>query len=154
PAPRTGAEGDEPDGPETRLHRIYSGRTFRFCFTNQQMAAAVTDFLWTQEDLRPDGDPFHVVAWRDDSYSEDLLDGFFLALGQMAARESAADWAATASLAGPAPAGVGPALGALARGTPVGTDFRLTRPTIPQRVPSSVGSFQTPNKYEYEAAKN
>jgi hypothetical protein len=38
------------------LMRVYSGRTFRFCFTNRQMARAVIDFVWRQPELRPQGD--------------------------------------------------------------------------------------------------
>src|SRR5262249_41855670 len=35
---------------------------FRFCFTNQQMAESVADFLATQPDLRPSGDPLPSLA--------------------------------------------------------------------------------------------
>jgi hypothetical protein len=44
------------------LIKVYPGRSFRFCFTNQQMAQAVVDFLWTQPDLRPQGDPQLALA--------------------------------------------------------------------------------------------
>jgi len=37
------------------LMRVYPGRTFRFCFTNRQMARAVIDFVWRQPELRPQG---------------------------------------------------------------------------------------------------
>ena len=33
-------------------------------------------FLRTQDDLRPDAGPVHMVQWDDDSYSRDLTDGF------------------------------------------------------------------------------
>src|SRR5262245_53269606 len=55
---------------------IYEGRTYRFCFTNRQMASAVTHFIWTQPDLRPDGYPTYRVQWMDDSYSRDLFNGY------------------------------------------------------------------------------
>src|SRR5262249_10560320 len=45
-----GAEYQEFD-----LMRVYPGRTFRFCFTNQQLARAVVDFVWRQPELRPHG---------------------------------------------------------------------------------------------------
>jgi hypothetical protein len=35
------------------LMAIYPGRSYRFCFTNSQMAEAIWDFVWTQDDLRP-----------------------------------------------------------------------------------------------------
>jgi hypothetical protein len=41
---------------EFDLMRVYAGRTFRFCFTNRQMARAVVDFVWRQPELRPQGD--------------------------------------------------------------------------------------------------
>jgi hypothetical protein len=35
------------------LMEIYPGSSYRFCFTNSQMAEAIWDFIWTQDDLRP-----------------------------------------------------------------------------------------------------
>ncbi len=61
------------DVPLNELHR---DRTFRFCFTNQQMAAAVTAFVATREELRPDTGPFYVAQWEDDAYSRDLTGRF------------------------------------------------------------------------------
>lgn len=40
---------------EQPLVEIYPGRTFRFCFTNSQMAAALRSFIWEQPQLRPQG---------------------------------------------------------------------------------------------------
>src|SRR6185437_14696668 len=60
-----------------RLTHLYPGRTFRFCFTNRQMATAVTDFIWWQQDLRPDSDPVYMTQWDDDSYSRDLVSAFW-----------------------------------------------------------------------------
>src|SRR5262249_61875524 len=74
------AEPGEPGEAGVGLNRLYPGRTFRFCFTNRQMAAAVTSFLWDRDDLRPDADPVHMVRWADDTYSGDLLEGFWQAL--------------------------------------------------------------------------
>jgi hypothetical protein len=72
---------DDPSGAQNLdLTRVYPDRTFRFCFTNMQMAAAVMRFLATQDDLRPDPNPVHMVQWDDDSYSHDLTDGFRAAL--------------------------------------------------------------------------
>ena len=74
----------DPDAPggsaSVELTRVYPQRTFRFCFTNKQMARAVMDFVMSQDDLRPDVNPVHMVQWDDDSYSHDLTDGFREAL--------------------------------------------------------------------------
>lgn len=56
----------QPDPP--KLTAIYAGRTFRFCFQNSQMAEAIVDFVWSQPDLRPHGDPSRIarragVSW-------------------------------------------------------------------------------------------
>jgi hypothetical protein len=58
------------------LMEIYPGRSFRFCFTNKQMAKAVADFIWSRDDLRPDREPHYLVFWKDDPYSEDFFDHF------------------------------------------------------------------------------
>jgi hypothetical protein len=71
------------------LMRLYPGRTFRFCFTNKQMATAVSNFIWSRDDLRPDRDPVYMARWSDDSYSRDLIDGFRGALRQMMAQDIA-----------------------------------------------------------------
>jgi hypothetical protein len=57
------AEERGPGGPAaTLLMDVYRNRSFRFCFTNRQMAQAVVDFLWSQPDLRPIGNPFPALA--------------------------------------------------------------------------------------------
>jgi hypothetical protein len=66
----------KPDGSGQPLTGIYPGRTYRFCFTNRQMAAAVTDFIWTHDELRPDAEPVYTVFWEDDAYSMDLNESF------------------------------------------------------------------------------
>jgi hypothetical protein len=48
--------GDAVPFPES-LMTLYPGGTYRFCFTNSQMAEAIWDFVWTQEDLRPATNP-------------------------------------------------------------------------------------------------
>ncbi|HTU93573.1 MAG TPA: hypothetical protein VMF69_26065 [Gemmataceae bacterium] len=72
-----------------KLTQLYPGRTFRFCFTNKQMAAAVSNFIWLRDDLRPTRDPVYMAMWNDDSYSRDLIDGFRGALRQLVARDLA-----------------------------------------------------------------
>ncbi|MCS6851522.1 MAG: hypothetical protein NZ700_10195 [Gemmataceae bacterium] len=90
--------------PWHNLMDIYPGRTFRFCFTNSQMAEAVSDFLWGRPELRPHGclsaslgavgqaagDAWGVAGWLvtgahalivsaqwlDDPYSIDLAERF------------------------------------------------------------------------------
>ncbi|MER3415177.1 MAG: hypothetical protein C4297_03065 [Gemmataceae bacterium] len=88
-------------GDPVDLMSIYPGRTFRFCFTNQQMAQALFDLMWDRPKYRPHGpltagigslgafsagDLFgclallhlaigyrvYVVAWEDDPYSLDF----------------------------------------------------------------------------------
>jgi hypothetical protein len=75
-------EGEYTDA-DPRLIDIYKGRTFRFCFTNRQMAAAISQFIWSRPDLRPDADPYYAVKWDDDFYSRDLIDGFRLAMNEL-----------------------------------------------------------------------
>lgn len=73
---------DDDDLAGRRLIDIYAGRSFRFCFTNRQMADAVIDYVWRTPDLRPgppaDGRPPKVlsVVWKDDPFSTDLYQRF------------------------------------------------------------------------------
>jgi hypothetical protein len=71
---------DEPEtGKKVRMLSLYPGRTFRGCFTNEAMAEAVVDFVWSSDEFRPTGRPdarAHVIAWQDDPYSVDLADEF------------------------------------------------------------------------------
>lgn len=49
-------EADDDSGPlgsHRSLLSVYPDRTFRFCFTNRQMADSVLDFVWDNTDLRP-----------------------------------------------------------------------------------------------------
>jgi hypothetical protein len=63
--------------PLTGLH---SGRTFRFCFTNPQMADDVTQFVQERDELRPNAGPAYVAMWEDDAFSTDLTGHFLHAL--------------------------------------------------------------------------
>jgi hypothetical protein len=45
------------DQSVTSLMSIYPERSFRFCFTNNQMAEAVRDLVWNHPFLRPTGGP-------------------------------------------------------------------------------------------------
>lgn len=64
------------DGSKAELMRLYSGRTFRFCFTDRQIAQGLVDFVWRQPKLRPDVGPVYLIHWQDDPYSDDLFDRF------------------------------------------------------------------------------
>ncbi len=160
-AARSSGEGD---AAETRagvkLTRLYPGRTFRFCFTNRQMATAVSDFIWSRDDLRPDKDPVYMAMWNDDSYSRDLIDGFWRALRQVVAQDLANQWAWTISqLAG---GGWPPTLGGgifPVQRLPLyperpssASSFRLEIPPTPHVIDSSVGPYATPNPYEAKVA--
>lgn len=64
---------------------LYDDRTFRFCFTNRQMAEAVVRFVFDgpEAGLRPPPNarvPVVTVSWGDDQYSMDLRDQFTTAL--------------------------------------------------------------------------
>jgi hypothetical protein len=98
------------------LMEVYSGRSFRFCFTNRQMARAVTDFIWSQDDLRPDSQPIYLTSWKDDPYSEDLYDEFRHLLDPEALADEHAPTVFAASTIGlmSAPQNQGPLLAAAA----------------------------------------
>ena len=96
----------------TPLISVYD-RAFRFCFTNRQMADAVTDFVLSDPTLRPgriappddaavaalsgpawaamsghppEPVPAFAIEWRDDPYSTDLSDRFRQALLEQSRR--------------------------------------------------------------------
>ena len=146
----TTATSDEVRGPDDHLvslNGLYPGRTFRFCFTNRQMAEAVTDFLWSQDELRPDADPVYVTYWEDDPYSANLTGRFMEALRAPAVRAAVQDWAWPA---GAAATGAMPIeLAAVHRG-----QFRLSSLAVTERIPFSVGTFQRPNRWEAAAAED
>lgn len=74
----TTATADEVEhgGQRVNLMSLHPGRSFRFCFTNQQMAGALLQFLWREPSLRPTRGPAFLLAWRDDPYSLDLIGQF------------------------------------------------------------------------------
>ncbi len=123
-----------PDSHKVDLTSVYprrtfrSRRTFRFCFSNVQMAAAVLSFLRYTDDLQPDVNSVHMVQWDDDAYSRDLTDGFLEVLRRP--RLAADNDAPGCGAAGPSPSPAAPVL------------------VNPERIASSVGSFLTPNHYE------
>lgn len=148
-----------------RLTDLYPRRTFRFCFTNRQMATAVTDFIWWQPDLRPDRDPVYMTQWDDDSYSRDLVGAFWDALRLLTAKSMANEWAWGASSAA---SGIWPPLYPFGGGifpadrlppNPLdpassGSVFCLAVPPTPQVIDSSVGGYETPNRYESKVARD
>jgi hypothetical protein len=99
--------------PMRNLTEVYRGRSFRFCFTNRQMADAVLDYVWETPGLRPETfaatapaaaasglavcpggkwvgvEKPHVfsVYWQDDPFSTDLHEQFKLSL-----RRKLGDW--------------------------------------------------------------
>src|SRR5262249_30596848 len=128
------------------LLNVYPERSFRFCFTNRQMADALVDFLWSQDELRPlrpaplgpsavggatamllaDERPtITALEWGDDPYSVDLAAQFREAL------EPGDD------------AGISP-----------WQRRHEPRPLIQhQKIDSSVGGFQRPNKWEAQVVE-
>jgi hypothetical protein len=145
-----------------RLTYLYPGRTFRFCFTNRQMALAVTDFVWNQQDLRPDRDPVYVTQWDDDSYSRDLVGAFGEALRAVLAESMANQfaWLATTPVAGSWPPFAGGGIFPVDRlpeapwRPQTASEFYLSIPPTPQVIDSSVGSYDTPNRYEAKVARD
>jgi hypothetical protein len=133
------------------LTQIYAGRTFRFCFTNRQMAEAVTHFLWTTDALRPDPEPIYTVSYDDDAYSKDLTDKFGMALIQASRwraeiRSAAAQWGWLAAAS---------ATGTVPLDSPALADLHLEKTDVlvqPQNIPSSVGMFDQPSEMEARAA--
>jgi hypothetical protein len=140
------AEGDA-DAGKIELTRLYPRRTFRYCFTNRQMAAAIMQFIWQDPNLHPDSRPIYTVRWGDDSYSLDLIDGFLEALQKrFLAWSLAREWAWTAGCVGQGAPPFALAGGLLPRRN---TDEL----SAPQYVVSSVGTFATPNRFEAQAAR-
>jgi hypothetical protein len=135
--------------PQVPLVALYGGRTFRFCFSNRQMGEAVSHFIWSKKELRPDSFPAYLAVWQDDAYSSDLVDGFANALQpyhfRAAVTAAAGDW------------GMLIGSGAL-RGFPLGA---LATEVVRERqlpftayIPWSVGGFDRPNRYEAEWARD
>jgi hypothetical protein len=145
------------DGRPRKLTDLYAGRTLRYCFTNRQMAEAVTDFIWQRDDLRPDAEPVYMVEWEDDPYSVDLCDRFReVLLGDdgaggilgraHAARAAAQAWALAAggsTLGGFVPTLDWPSLWAR----------DLYPGPSSARIHYSIGDFSQPNPEEAKAAE-
>ncbi len=82
---------DDPSPTPRRVVDLYPGKTFRFCFTNGQMAEAVIDFtlsqprwkLDTTDPAKPDRLPVMTATWTDDRYSVDLQERFSEAVEAM-----------------------------------------------------------------------
>jgi hypothetical protein len=158
--------------PDVPLTQLYPARTFRFCFTNSQMALAVSTFIWSNYDLRPDSDPAYMVKWDDDSYSRDLIGAFGDALHLLMAKSMATQWAwLSGSIANglcpPFYSGVifptdrlppnptyEPDPAAPYNDADWGSLFCLSPPPVLQVIDSSVGSYDTPNRYEVKAARD
>jgi hypothetical protein len=140
---------EQPAGRVLALPSIYAGRTFRFCFTNPQMAATVTDFIWSQGDLRPDSEPVYYVYWEDDAYSKDLKLSFTEAIQQPAlssgALAVARDWC---WLYGSMASGGFP----LNLATLRGSQFRFGNLTPEPNLISSLGTFDRPSPEDERAA--
>lgn len=162
-----GTRGEKEDpsslAPQVPLTRLYPDRTFRFCFTNRQMAIAVTDFIWWQTDLRPDSDPVYMAQWDDDSYSRDLIGAFWEALHLLVAKSAANEWAWWSAYAAgvlgqyPFQFGIFPADRLPWEHSPnieQGSQFYLAVPPTPQIIDSSVGGYATPNRYEAKVASD
>lgn len=129
---------------DVALNELHRDRTFRFCFTNQQMAGAVTEFVWGREELRPDADPVYVAEWADDAYSVDLTGRFCQAQARpRAARDVGREWAwaAGAPATGAFPLDLAALFGDTAR-----------NPTA-EIIDYSVGGFDQPNRWEAPAVK-
>jgi hypothetical protein len=127
------------------LTSLYPGRTYRFGFTNKQMAEALTRFLYCQDGLRPDADPVYMTFWEDDRYSLDLTEQLLAALSRpVEMRAAARDWAwAAGRVTGAFPLDLS---GAYWR--------RLATWPPSEPICCSVGSFSQPNRWEADAARN
>ena len=139
------------------LMQLYPGRTFRFCYPNRQMAEAVTDFIWSQADLRPDGLPIYCTRWTDDPYSEDLFEEFRAILEPEGPFGQRLQKAQLTKMLGRQWAWLGGWAGA--GGVPPGLDLEGLRGADARqdtfwslRIPYSVGSYFRPNHWEEEAA--
>jgi hypothetical protein len=144
------------------LTEIYPGRTFRFCFTNGQMAEAVTEFIWSQDDLRPDALPVYVTRWEDDPYSGDLSEEFCRVLrppdGRFGRRLEASQGAAALArfwgwFAGQNASGAISPHASGAGGFCAGEAGRGPfTPLVNLSILYSVGGYHRPNHWEEEAA--
>ena len=128
------------------LTDLYPGRTYRFCFSTRQMATAVTRFVWSRPDLRPEGDPAYLVQWTDDSYSQDLFRGYMRVLPHRAADNFIQQW-------GWVTGAVGLGLSPMALAGWQSSGFRHEG-AVQLDIDSSVGSFNSPNPYEAKVVRD
>jgi hypothetical protein len=132
---------DPDQSDDVPLNSIHDKRTFRFCFTNRQMAQSVTDFIWKRDELRPDSDPFYVAMWRDDPYSLDLTGRFSEVLRQpLAARSVGREWGHVTSFT---------ATGTL----PFDLHGQYTEP-VGEYIDYTVGLYDQPNRLEARVAQH
>lgn len=135
-----------------KLTDLYEGRTFRCCYQNSQMAEAVTDFVWSQPDLRPHAEPAG-AANRAARWGAVVLGAGCNPLRLVAALSACppllpAPVFAVGWLDDPYSSDLRDrfqtALGAPARGPTMITSYNI---------PFSVGDYNEPNRYEAEAVK-
>ena len=144
------------DGQTVALNEIYALRTFRFCFTNRQMATAVTRFAWQQDELRPDHGMANLVCWEDDAYSRDLIRGFWRAM-QIVGVSSTPDeraWTLGCLLRGAGPPDIASLLAPyqpLDADSAPGLALHIA-PAWPMQIDSSVGGFDVSNPLEAHAS--
>jgi hypothetical protein len=140
--------------PQVWLGDLYPGRTYRFGFTNLQMADAIVQFVWSQPDLRPEADPPHLIRWDDDPYSLDLYNGFRKALRHLVARQAAREilWNFD-RLSGPFPGMTGGVFPVERAGLHA-SKFGQGGLSFPHPIAWSVGGFDHPNSYESGTVEN
>jgi hypothetical protein len=110
------------------------------------MATAVTRFVWSRPDLRPEGDPAYLVQWTDDSYSQDLFRGYMRVLPHRAADNFTQQW-------GWLTGAVGLGLPPMALTGWQTSGFRHEG-AVQLDIDSSVGSFNSPNPYEAKVVRD
>ncbi|MFL5331353.1 MAG: hypothetical protein ACJ8C4_20895 [Gemmataceae bacterium] len=84
--------GDPSEPQPLNLMDVYPGRSFRMCFTNAQIASAVVDFVWSQPDLRPTGDPSPVLGLIGATSVETALTNLALQGDESSPIVSALEW--------------------------------------------------------------
>ncbi|MFM7150308.1 MAG: hypothetical protein ACKO23_10740, partial [Gemmataceae bacterium] len=136
----------EDDSSRIDLNDLYSGRTFRFCFTNRQIANRISRFVWSRVELRPESDPAILVNWMDDEYSRDLSKAFAGEFDHRALENHVDQWGFLSGVIG---LGLPPAavIGRYSSGFRHDVSIQLA-------VDSSVGSFAFPNSYEAKAVQD
>jgi hypothetical protein len=131
-----------PGGPS--LNSVYAGKILRFCFTDRQMARMIADFLWDQEDFRPDSAPIYLTYWDDDPYSKDLNQCFCEVLPFLPLQETgpACGWPFSTASSPAFPLDL------------LALWWAQSRSVAPESCPIyySVGTYAEPNRWEEEAA--